>query len=202
MLASIDFQRQSSHHTGGRRLMARCMKNFHFLTLPCSEINTRYKSSFSEKSTFIRGVFISNSIWNTFSRHRNDCFNSSFSPASNLHKKKKHEKAKNYKADILSEGSPKMDWDKLSSASPPPRRLNKGDICSAWWESTQHNKPWNLILFLQLYLYLYLLVFVFVFVFVSICICICNGNKGIFSYEHKQTSSTQKYIERSNDWKK
>ena len=83
--------------------------------------------------------------------------------------RKKHEKAKNYKADILSEGFPKIDWDKLSSASAPPRRLNKGDICSAWWESTQHNKPWNLILFLQLYLYLYLLVFVFV----STCICIC-----------------------------
>ena len=56
--------------------------------------------------------------------------------------------------------------------------------------------------FICICIYLYLYLYLLVFVFVSTCICICNGNKGIFSYEHKQTSSTQKYIERSNDWKK
>ena len=153
--------------------IARCMKNFHFFNTSLLWNQYKVQKFLFRKIDFHKRSFHIELHLEHFFTTQKWLFQFLIFTSFKSSQEKGHKKAKTCKADLLSEGFPKMDWDKLSSASAPPRRPNKGDICSAWWESTQHNKPWNLILFLQLYLYLYLLVFVFVSTCICICICIC-----------------------------
>ena len=176
-----------------------------FLTLPCCEINKRYKSSFSDKSILIRGVFIFNSIWNTYLWRKNDCFNSSFSPASNLHKKKGIKKLKITR--LTSCRKVFRRWIEISCL-----RLHRLlDVSTretfAQPDGSQHNTTspgiWSffcnciciciyLYAYFLLYMCLYLIVFVFVFasVCIGVCICICTAwwkstqhkNPGIWSF--------------------
>ena len=133
----------------------------------------------------MRGVFIFNSIWNTFWRRKNDCFNSSFSPASNLHKKKGIKKLKITR--LTSCRKVFRRWIEISCL----RLHRRLDVSTretfAQPDGSQHNTTspgiWSffcnciciciyLYAYFLLHLCLYLLVFVFVFASVSTCVFI------------------------------